>query len=198
MTNASAYTQLQMVWPLHRAADPFGVPLPLGYLLRTYRVGDEPAFFHLMHLAGFEGWDQNTLQPWLERILPDGWFFAVHIDTGALVATAMATHRPKPLHPFGGELGWVAGDPEHAGKGLGRVVCAAVVRRHLAAGYRNIYLHTDDWRLPAIKSYLRLGFVPLLFMPEMAGRWERICAQIKWPFTPADWPVSRDYHMHKE
>jgi mycothiol synthase len=198
MADEQPYVQLQMIWPRGEVADPFRVPLPMGYVLRTYRPGDEPAFFHLMHLAGFAGWDEQTLRPWKERILPEGWFFAVHAETGTLAATAMTTHRANDEHPFGGELSWVAGHPEHAGKGLGRVVCAAVVRRYLAAGYRNIYLKTDDWRLPAIKSYLRLGFVPLLFTPAMVNRWETICTQLNWTYTPDDWPVSRDFHMIKE
>ena len=42
---------------------------------------------------------------------------------------------PSDLHPFGGELGWVAGDPDHKGKGLGR----ALMERILAyAGDRGI------------------------------------------------------------
>ena len=63
----------------------------------------------------------------------------------------MALHLPLEYHPCGGELGWVAGDPEHKGSGLGFAVCAAVTRRLLEIGYRNIYLLTDDFRLPAIK-----------------------------------------------
>ncbi len=190
--------QLQMIWPQGGMIDPAAFPLPTGYKVRSFRPGDESEFFHLMHLAGFEGWDTTTLQPWLARIIPDGWFFVVDEASGALVCTAMTTHRPSEHHPFGGELSWVAGHPGHAGKGLGRVVCAAVVRRFLSAGYRNIYLYTDDWRLPAIKSYLQLGFIPLLFVPEMAERWEQICTQLGWPFSPADWPVSRDFHTTLE
>jgi len=84
----------------------------------------------------------------------------------------MATRWPSQLHPDGGELGWVAGDPEHRGRRLGAVVCAAVVARLIDAGYRRVYLKTDDGRLPAIKTYLDLGFEPLPFADGMEERWK--------------------------
>ena len=103
----------------------------------------------------------------------------------------MANHRPQEIHPFGGELGWVAGHPDHTGKGLGMAVCASVVRRLLQAGYKNIFLNTDDWRLPALSIYLRLGWIPLLYMADMEERWRDVCAKLDWPFNPQDWPVSQ-------
>jgi mycothiol synthase len=96
----------------------------------------------------------------------------------------MAGHHPAEGHPEGGELGWVAGDPEHRGRGLGLAVCAAVVARFLGAGYRRIYLRTDDFRLPAIATYLKLGFEPYLFTEGMAERWQRVCDQLGRPFRP--------------
>jgi mycothiol synthase len=38
-------------------------------------------------------------------------------------------------------------------------------------GYRHIHLDTEDWRLPALKIYLRLGYKPLLYAPDMATCW---------------------------
>lgn len=181
--------QLRMVWPKERLQQPPPVNVAPGYILRTYRPGDEAAFFQVMGLAGFERWDMSTLLPWLSRILPNGWFLAVHEATGQIVATTMATHNPSELHPFGGELGWVAGHPDHAGKGLGAAVCAAVTQRFLQGGYFNIFLRTDDWRLPAVKTYLKLGYEPLLFAPDMRKRWEQVCAQLEWPFTPEKWAI---------
>ena len=181
--------QLNMLWPTQRYDSPPVVHLPDGYTLRTYQPGDEAGFYRVMDLAGFKNWDDETLRPWLLKILPDGWFLIIHQASGEIVATAMANHNPKALHPFGGELGWVAGHPDHAGRGLGRTVCAAVVGRLVGAGYRHIYLCTDDWRLPAITVYLRLGWLPFLYAPDMADRWQTVCAQLGWPFTPQDWPT---------
>ena len=99
----------------------------------------------------------------------------------------MALHDHTAWHPFGGELGWVAGDPAHAGKGLGRAVSAAVTARLLDAGYRNIHLYTEDWRLAALKTYLKLGYIPFLYSAEMPDRWQAICTRLQWPFTPEAW-----------
>lgn len=180
--------QLRMVWPQRLLQTPPELCLHPDYELRTYRRGDEPMWIAVMALAGFGGWNEERVRETMASILPEGWFMAVHRATGKIVATAMATHNPIAFHPFGGELGWVAGDPEHRGKGLGWTVCAAVTRRLLAAGYTNIYLRTDDERLPALKTYLKLGYEPFLFAPDMLGRWEAICAQLHWPFTPESWP----------
>ncbi len=181
--------QLQMVWPKHLLPAPPEAVIPAGYELRLYRPGDEAGFFTVMSLAGFQDWDDQTLAPWLAKVLPDGWFLICQQTTGEIVATAMATHNSADLHPFGGELGWVAGHPAHAGQGLGLAICAAVVRRFIRAGYHNLYLQTDDFRLPALKIYLKLGYVPFLFAQDMKDRWQVICERLNWPFTPEDWPV---------
>jgi mycothiol synthase len=182
-----SYVQLQMVWPEHRLNAPPVVQLPLGYTLRPYRRGDELRFYQVMELAGWPGWNDEKLQPWMARIPPESWFMAVHVESGEIVATAMGLHDHTELHPFGGELGWVAGDPAHAGQGLGMAVCAAVTARLIDAGYRNIHLYTEHWRLAALKTYLKLGYVPFLYTPEMPERWQAVCEQLRWPFTPEWW-----------
>jgi mycothiol synthase len=127
-----------------------------------------------MNKAGFEGWDGERLATMLKKVLPEGFFVIVHCATGKIVAAAMATHSPTELHPYGGELSWVAAAPEHRGKGLGLAVSAQAAARLIQAGYRNIYLLTDDFRLPAIKTYLKLGYEPLLCCQDMAERWESV------------------------
>ncbi len=181
--------QLRMVWPQEQLDQPPTVSVADGYRLRTYQPGDEPDFFHVMSLAGFEGWDMEQLLPWLKKILPGGWFLVEDEASGQLVATAMAVHNPTQYYPFGGELGWVAAHLDHAGHGLGATVCAAVVTRLLKGGYTNIYLNTDDERYPAIKTYLKLGFRPVLLTADMTERWEAICNRLAWPFTPEEWRV---------
>lgn len=153
--------------------------------MRTHRPKDEPRFFHLMELAGWPGWNEGVLQPWLPRILPKGWFMAIHEESGEIVASAMALH--SDAYPSGGELGWLAGDPAHTGKGLGLAVSAAVIARFIEEGLRDIHLYTEDYRLAALKIYLKLGFVPFLYTPEMPKLWRTICHQLGWPFTPEAW-----------
>jgi len=182
-TATPASEQLRMIWPPERLDAPPAVTIHPDYELRTFRTGsaeDLNGWYRLMELAGFGVWDEARLAPILARILPNGWFFAEHRETGVLAASAMACHEPRPLHPFGGALNWVCGDPGHRGNGLGMSVCAAVTGRLMAAGYENIFLLTDDERLPAISIYLRLGYQPLLHAPDMAERWRVIYGELGW------------------
>ncbi len=180
-TGEPSQPQLQMVWPECLLESPPVPRLPDGYGLKCYEQADEDAYTDLMAKAGFMGWDHERVARMVRDCLPDGFFLIVHRDTGRLVATAVSQHSPSELHPYGGQLGWVAGDPEHKGKGLGLAVCAAATARFIRAGYRDIYLRTDDFRLPAVKTYLKLGYEPLLFCEGMAERWRAVCEKLRWP-----------------
>ena len=176
--------QLQMVWPAGRPAPSPPSGLPEGYALRLFRAGEEQQHARLMVRAGFAEWSADRLPDVLRRVLPGGFFVIEHLPSGILVATAMATHNPSDLHPRGGELGWVASDPAHRHRGLGLAVCTAATLCFLRCGYQDIYLRTDDWRLPAIKLYLKLGFAPLLFATGMEERWRNVYAKLGVEWNP--------------
>jgi len=180
--------QLQMIWPACLLAAPPAINVPVGYRLRGFTENDVEDYLKLAHGAGFTHFTPESVAEWAMKVLPDGFFLLEHEATGELAATAMATHNPTPLHPNGGELGWVAGSAAHGGQGLGIAVCLAVIRRYQQAGYHRIYLKTDDWRLPAIKTYLNMGFEPFLFLWDMPERWRALCETLHWPFTPEQWP----------
>lgn len=191
MAAQEAPPQLQLVFDQRRTIDPTWLETPAGYSLRTYRPGDEAGFYRVMAGAGWPGWDDQRLEPWKARMLPKCWFLVVHDASQEIVASAMGIQDHSKLHPFGAELGWVACDPAHQGKKLGTVVCSAVTDRLLQIGYENIHLYTEDWRLAALKTYLRLGYQPLLLDQSYWARWEQICAQLNWPFSPEEWPKGR-------
>jgi predicted dehydrogenase/RimJ/RimL family protein N-acetyltransferase len=174
-------TQLKMIWPADRLRRPPTPVVPEGYALRQYRpADDEAAYLALIAKAKLNLWTHQNIVNNLQHILPGGFFVVIHHATGRLVATALANHRPAPEHPHGGELGWVAADPDHKGRGLGLAVCAAATARLLSAGYTDIRLLTDDFRLPAIKVYLRLGYEPLLYRDGMAERWQKVYEALRW------------------
>ncbi len=190
MSKNEPYRQLRMVWPEYLLNVPPAVHPPPGYSWRTYQPGDEPSFYLIMERAGWPGWNSDKLRPWQLRMLPAGWFMAIHEESGSIVATAMALRDQSEFHDLGGELGWLAADPAHAGKDLGLAVSAAVTARLIHEDYRHIHLYTEDWRLAALKTYLKLGYMPFLYLPEMLERWRAICTQLQWPFTPDKWRIA--------
>jgi mycothiol synthase len=58
------------------------------------------------------------------------------------------------------------------------VVVIAATGRLTTEGYSRVYLSTDDWRLPAISIYLKLGWKPLLFAPDMERRWLTVLSEL--------------------
>jgi len=165
--------QLEMIWPERLLDAPPEPVVPDGYELRCFdgSDADRAGWLEVMARAGFEGWDDARLERTLRTVLPGGLFVIVHRASGRIVATTMAQHIPDDRHPYGGVIGWVAADPAHRGRRLGRATVSAATARLLRAGYRRIYLRTDDERLPAIRTYLACGFEPLLFADGMAERW---------------------------
>lgn len=173
--------QIQMIWPREKLSSPPTPMVPEGYELQVLDLTSpqlETEYIELIENAGFGHWDHNRVQQVLRSVLPDGLFGVIDTKSRRLVATALANHCPREHHPYGGEMGWVAADPRHKGKGLGLCVSAAATARLISAGYRNVYLLTDDFRLPAIETYLRLGYKPLLFSEGVRERWEKVLANL--------------------
>lgn len=180
----SPASMLEMIWPPEKLASPPSVVVAGGYSLRQWTPADQDGYQELMGLAGMP---PCPLDYWESHLLYNGFFVVEHDVTRSLVAACFASHHPASRHPRGGNLGWLAAHPQHTGVGLGRTVSAAVTARLIEAGYRAIYLETHDFRLAAIRIYLSLGWIPLLYLPEMAQRWRAICEQLQWPYTPEAW-----------
>jgi mycothiol synthase len=147
---------------------------PSEYEVRNYVDADLDAYLALMTRVGFEGWTADNVAGFRGKVLKDGFYLVVHRESGAVAATALANGSQTDLHPNGGELGWVGCDPDHRGMRLGENVSGIAVCNLIAAGFRDIYLKTDDYRLPAIKGYLRLGFEPLMYQDDMQERWAAV------------------------
>lgn len=72
----------------------------------------------------------------------------------------------------------VACREEYRGRGIGTYMNALSVWLLKTHGMKTAYLTTDDWRIPAIKSYLRAGFTPDLSTDDFRARWEKILSGI--------------------
>jgi mycothiol synthase len=159
--------------------DPIPVPEPPSpYRLVGHSPGSEPAWAALLSESGeFGEWTVERLrQEMLANLLPEGGAF-VECD-GRLVACASACAFPA-FEPDS-VLMYVVTLREHRGSGLGRLVTAAVMEAARRGGYPGIVLQTDVDRLAAIRTYLRLGFVPVLDVDaSMPSRWDAIMGRLR-------------------
>lgn len=180
---------LYLLWPRHKReiADQ---AVPTGYALRVYRESDEHELLQLLSADG-DSMSESAWRTYRDVLLPKGLFLVDDVQTRRLVATAGAVHNPNPgryYFPFGGELGYLIVAPEHRRRGLGTLVCTAVVRRFIGADYDCIRVCVQEHRLPAIRTYLSLGFEPFIHSDAIEERWQRVYNALNMSFTPAVWP----------
>jgi len=162
-------------------ADLQPVALPAGYALRQFRDGDEASWNGLLDGAfdrppGTTQFDREMrvdpeFRP--ERVLL--------IETaGSIVATASAWFEAK-YGPRCGQVHWVATSPSHRGKKLGYWASLATLWQMHREGRTHAVLRTDDFRLPALRIYLEMGFRPALNHENQRERWRNILDNLKWP-----------------
>lgn len=166
-----AANQLQMV---HRNLGSLpDIDMPEGYDLRTYQPGDEASWAEIMN-TGVGEWTADTCLEKLTgqpRFIPDGLFFATF--EGKPVGSACAW-RKSAEEWESGYLHMVCVLPEHRGKQIGHALNLAALRWFRDRGFKEVWLSTDDWRIPAIKSYLRLGFEPFYPDDSHRERWQAV------------------------
>jgi mycothiol synthase len=91
----------------------------------------------------------------------------------------VATATDKWLAETGvGYLHMVAVAPPYRGRGLGRCISLTALRHMRGRGCHQAVLDTDDFRLPAIRTYLSLGFMPEMLETDHADRWAAISAEL--------------------
>jgi mycothiol synthase len=150
--------------------------LPAGLSIRRQGPGDESIWVSVLQENGELGeWDLQRAERLFTAKRGPVWRESIHyiLHRDRPVATAcVQLHANLPGTP---ELGWVAAVPDYRGRGLGRAVCLAVMCFMREQGYNRCFLRTDDRRLPAIKTYLGLGFVPDLgYHGSFPARWRGI------------------------
>lgn len=150
-----------------------------GYRLRHYREGDGPAWVAVINdsfgrVDPPDYWHQRMGHD--EAFRPERvWFVTAAADLPVGTASAWV-HEKYGL--TSGVLHMVGVRTDHAGHGLGRAVCLAALGQMKREGRPRAFLSTDDFRLPAIRTYLRLGFEPFLVHENQRERWRRVLAQL--------------------
>ncbi len=170
-------------------------PLPQDFAVRAYVAGDEAAWAGVLHKNEQLGdWDEARVRAMIARdeprLLPEGTFFAVR--DGELVATACSLrHRsPTPGRDLL-EIGWVGVVPSARGHGL-----AYTLSRHILAYWQqrvagDLFILTDDWRVAAIVTYLRLGFRPEIVHPNQVERWHTLALRFEGELREWATPATR-------
>lgn len=181
MNNQPATPAPQLCMIRRRLDDLPVVELPEGYAIRTYRDGDGK------HWAGIlresfkdDSFDEARFDREMKAhpaFRPDRIFFVCSSD-GSPCGTASA-YRQESFGNNTGYLHYVAVCPAHAGKRLGTAVSIAVLNKFRSEGFSSAVLQTDDFRLAAIRTYLRLGFTPLMNHESHPGRWDIVLGKLR-------------------
>lgn len=96
---------------------------------------------------------------------------------GKLVATAAVRYWPDRF-PGEGFLAWVGVSPAYQNHGLGTAIVVRTIQRFSTEKLWPVILETDDERLPAISSYLGLGFIPCYLDSDHESRWSTVFANL--------------------
>jgi mycothiol synthase len=151
--------------------------LPEGYALHLYSGEQDAAAWNRIIAESFH-WQADFQKDMAgdEAFHPERVWFVRHENVP--VATASAWFRPQ-WGETAGYLHMVGLLPEYAGRSLGLQASLAALHQMKREGRQSAVLETDDFRLPAIKTYLRLGFVPEFTHESHAERWKTILLKLE-------------------
>jgi mycothiol synthase len=143
-----------------------------GYALRAAVPADHGQLAELLSEAFSDRWDAERVAA---EFSPGNGVEATYVivSPAGLVATASARRLPDH-YPQAGYVHYVGARVGERGRRLGELVTRRVLVHSVAAGLDQAVLETDDFRLPAVRTYLRLGFVPEPRAPGDARRWSKV------------------------
>ena len=103
----------------------------------------------------------------------DCWFFCYNGEEVATV-TVICDDTTKE-----GYIHMVAAKDSARGKGIGTLMSLFAVQQLKERNMQTAYLTTDDFRIPAIKTYLKGGFYADMSTDDFKDRWNKIFEIIK-------------------
>jgi mycothiol synthase len=168
--------QLQMRRGNEKARE---IIFPTGYYMRAYKKGDETAWCECC-VNGSLGVDKISEDIFVEKMLndksvnPSNIFFLIS-PQGEIAGTVTYQYSPNENT---GTIHMVGIKQEFQGMGLALPMNLYAVEKILQDGKTKIDLQTDDWRIPAIKTYLKAGFKPVYHTPDMKERWKNVIERL--------------------
>jgi mycothiol synthase len=155
--------------------------LPSGYEYAEYDDCFDEKWISLINASGdFTGlgiWTKDTLYTTIiEQLIPYG---AVLVNwNGELIATLSLCRSVQDVNFAVIMYALVSYD--HRGRGLGDIMTQRAIQICQKNGIKEVRLLTDDYRMAAIKMYLRNGFLPVTEnRRELEERWRKIFEQLK-------------------
>lgn len=151
------------------------VVLPDGYTLRT-NADVDGASWSLILNESFGG--ERTAESFVQEMMHHPAYRTDRVlficDAQNIPCATASAYRQEEWGAQTGYVHYVATRPDYAGMKLGYMVSLAVLHKFNEEGCADAVLQTDDFRVPAIKTYLRLGFHPLLVHENQPGRWQTL------------------------
>ncbi len=155
--------------------------IPEGYEIRTYQEGDDVHWANVISDSfGGERTPEDARRDIMDRDVfdPKGLYFATYQSTP--VGTTCAW-KDTPDEKEVGIVHMVGVHSAHTGHRLGKCVVLCVLLYLREHGFKCAQLGTDDLRLPAIKTYLNLGFLPVYVDVDQPERWQQIFKKLGLP-----------------
>ncbi len=172
-------TQLKMIYDAVANPRPLLPTVPAGFILRPLSLEtDIEKYLKLRLESGFSEWTPERLEALCVKACPNGVRVVEHLASGRLVASASAETTDYPKRCEIGTLGWVMASEEFRGKGLGRLAVISAMLCLRDNRYLSAALSTDDWRIPALSIYFKLGWRPCIIEEDMPARWQTVCDKL--------------------
>ena len=158
------------------------IDLPDGYYMRSYKEGDGINWCRCCIDGGLgvEEVSEGTFENRMlndKKVNPENIYFLIS-PSGDIAGTVTYQYTDDEDT---GCIHMVGIEKNYQGKGLAVPLNLYAVKKMIDDGRKKIVLTTDDWRIPAIKTYLHAGFVPVIKSgdTDMENRWEKVMARIK-------------------
>lgn len=149
--------------------------LHADYSVRTYQPGDDAAWNAIIKQSFLKDCDFAKEISGRDLFKPERVLFVCH--HGQPVATACAWYKPE-WDEQTGYLHMVGALPSQSGKKLGYAASLAALQQMQREQRKSAVLNTDDYRLPAIHTYWKLGFVPQIVHENQVQRWKLIAEKL--------------------